>query len=483
MTIQINYKNKALYNVSSNLVLFVDEKFNIKGLKKHISNSEFLYISELLKTNNFKKDLLFFEINSKKTIFLVSIKKNLKPSDAESLGAKFHGYLNYEKKKDYFINSDTINSKIENFLGYFLHGLKLKSYEFNKYKTKVDFKHKKVALISSNVSLENIQELKSLVSSVFQTRDWVNEPVNKLTTNQYIKEIKSLKSLGVSVEVFRKSKLEALNMGGILGVNQGSHDEAALVKSEWKPKKSKNQKPIVLVGKGVLFDTGGINIKTGAFMNDMKADMGGASTVLGVLKLIATQELPVHVIVLTPITENRINGKELVPGDVIKMHSGKTVEVLNTDAEGRLILADALTFAKKFNPLLVIDAATLTGSAYRITGNHGAVIMGTDHKNIKALKKAGEDVYERLIELPMWEEFEETLKSSVADITNLGSSEGQAICAGFFLRNFIDYPWIHLDIAGAAFRNSESSYLPKGGTGFGVRLLYQFFKNKFAVGL
>ena len=136
MTIQINYKNKALYNVSSNLVLFVDEKFNINGLKKHISNSEFLYISDLLKTNNFKKDLLFFEINSKKTIFLVSIKKNLKPSDAESLGAKFHGYLNYEKKKDYFINSDTINSKIENFLGYFLHGLKLKSYEFNIYKSK-----------------------------------------------------------------------------------------------------------------------------------------------------------------------------------------------------------------------------------------------------------------------------------------------------------------------------------------------------------
>ena len=136
MTIQINYKNKALYNVSSNLVLFVDEKFNINGLKKHISNSEFLYISDLLKTNNFKKDLLFFEINSKKTIFLVSIKKNLKPSDAESLGAKFHGYLNYEKTKDYFINSDTINSKIENFLGYFLHGLKLKSYEFNIYKSK-----------------------------------------------------------------------------------------------------------------------------------------------------------------------------------------------------------------------------------------------------------------------------------------------------------------------------------------------------------
>jgi leucyl aminopeptidase len=240
-------------------------------------------------------------------------------------------------------------------------------------------------------------------------------------------------------------------------------------------KKSKNQKPIVLIGKGVLFDTGGINIKTGDFMTDMKADMGGASAVLGTLKTIASQDLPIHVIVLTPITENRINGKELVPGDIIKMLSGKTVEVLNTDAEGRLILADSLTFAKGLNPLLVIDTATLTGSAYRITGNHGAVIMGTDEKNIKALKKAGEEVYERLVELPMWEEFEETLASNVADITNLGSSEGQAVCAGFFLKKFIDYPWIHIDIAGPAFRNKEHFYIPKGGTGFGVRLLYQFF--------
>ena len=448
-----------------NKIIIVDSK---KVLKSKLNDKEYKVAIAKLKTD-YLVDISV--LDEQKYVALLNVKHQEKN---RKLGAELVDKFSERT----FLYDCSNNSKG---ISSFLEGMMLKDYAFNKYKTKADFKHKKVILISSNVSLGNIQELKSLVSSVFQTRDWVNEPVNKLTTNQYIKEIKSLKSLGVSVEVFRKSKLEALNMGGILGVNQGSHDEAALVKSEWKPKKSKNQKPIVLVGKGVLFDTGGINIKTGNFMNDMKADMGGASTVLGVLKLIATQELPVHVIVLTPITENRINGKELVPGDVIKMHSGKTVEVLNTDAEGRLILADALTFAQKFNPLLVIDAATLTGSAYRITANHGAVIMGTDEKNIKALKKAGEDVYERLIELPMWEEFEEALKSSIADITNLGSSEGQAVCAGFFLKNFIDYPWIHLDIAGPAFRNTESCYLPKGGTGFGVRLLYQFFKNKFVL--
>ena len=172
MSLHINYNNVGSKKVSSNLILFVDEKFNINGLKKHISNSEFLYISDLLKTNNFKKDLLFFEINSKKTIFLVSIKKNLKPSDAESLGAKFHGYLNYEKKKDYFINSDTINSKIENFLGYFLHGLKLKSYEFNIYKSKKKKNSVSINVIGSKNKISSQSQLKfnALEEGVYLTR-------------------------------------------------------------------------------------------------------------------------------------------------------------------------------------------------------------------------------------------------------------------------------------------------------------------------
>ena len=161
------------------------------------------------------------------------------------------------------------------------------------------------------------------------------------------------------------------------------------------------------------------------------------------------------------------------------MHSGKTVEVLNTDAEGRLVLADALSFAKKFNPELVIDVATLTGSAFRLTGHNGAVVMGTSDKNIHQLKKSSETTFERIIELPMWEEFEDTLKSNIADLNNLGSGEGQAVCAGFFLKNFVDYPWIHLDIAGPAFIPSDKDYHKKGGTGFGVRLLYQFLKDKF----
>ena len=361
----------------------------------------------------------------------------------------------------------------------FLEGVLLNNYSFLKYKTDCNLDFVSINVISTEIKSTDLAQLENVIESVNSARDWVNEPVNQLTTDNYLSQIKQLSKTGVEVDIFRKSKLESLNMGGILGVNKGSNEEPALAKLEWKPKGYHNDKPIVLIGKGILFDTGGINIKTGNFMTDMKADMGGSATVVATIKAIARNKLPLHVIVLTPITENRINGNELVPGDVITMHNGKTVEVLNTDAEGRLVLADALSFAKKFNPELVIDVATLTGSAFRLTGHNGAVVMGTSDKNIHQLKKSSATTFERIIELPMWEEFEDTLKSNVADLNNLGSGEGQAVCAGFFLKNFVDYPWIHLDIAGPAFIPSDKDYHKKGGTGFGVRLLYQFLKDKF----
>lgn len=361
----------------------------------------------------------------------------------------------------------------------FLEGVLLNDYSFSKYKSDYNSDSASINVVSTEIKATDLAQLENVIESVNSARDWVNEPVNQLTTDNYLSQINQLSKIGVEVDVFRKSKLESLNMGGILGVNKGSNEEPALAKLEWKPKGYNNDKPIVLIGKGILFDTGGINIKTGNFMTDMKADMGGSATVVATIKAIAKNKLPLHVIVLTPITENRINGNELVPGDVITMHSGKTVEVLNTDAEGRLVLADALSFAKKFNPELVIDVATLTGSAFRLTGHNGAVVMGTSDKNIYQLKKSSETTFERIIELPMWEEFEDTLKSNIADLNNLGSGEGQAVCAGFFLKNFVDYPWIHLDIAGPAFIPSDKDYHKKGGTGFGVRLLYQFLKDKF----
>jgi len=223
MTIQINYKNNSLKKVFSNLILFVDDKFNISGLKKHITSSEFLYISDLLKNSDFKKDLLVFEINSKKTIFLVSIKKNIKASDVENLGAKFHSYINYDKKNDYFVNSDTINSKIKNFVGYFLHGIKLKSYEFNIYKSKKNKKLVSINIIGNKNKISSQDQLrfKALEEGTFFARDLVSEPGNILHPDEYAKRINSLKKFGLKINIYDEKKLKKLGMNALLGVGQG----------------------------------------------------------------------------------------------------------------------------------------------------------------------------------------------------------------------------------------------------------------------
>lgn len=441
-----------------------------EDLKTLLSKEEFKFLSKELENEESTVDLSKFG----KSVFAIQVGKN--GSATQEALRKEASKIIKKLKGDVQVIENTVNAPSTLAL---VEGLLLANYAFDGYQSK---KHKGVEsleIIGSKVKAKDINSLNNLISAVVQARDWVNEPVNKLTTDTYIQDIESLKEFGATVEVFRKSKIQSLNMGGVLAVNQGSLEEPAFAVVEWKPKNAKNKKPVVLVGKGILFDTGGINIKTGDFMTDMKADMGGSAAVLGATKAVASNQLPIHLITLVPITENRINGKEIVPGDIITMHNGKTVEVLNTDAEGRLVLGDALSFAKKMKPLLVIDAATLTGSAFRTSSHHGGIVMGNNSEGIQAMQSAGEKVYERLIELPMWEEFEDSLKSNVADLNNLGAGPGQAVCAGFFLKNFVDYPWIHLDIAGPAFIPSNMTYRKKGGTGFGVRLLYQFLKDKF----
>jgi leucyl aminopeptidase len=249
MAVQINYKSNTLKNYLLNLVLFVDEKFNISGLKKHISNSEFSYISDLLKTSDLKKDLLFFEVNSKKTIFLVSIKKDIKTSDVENLGAKFHSYINYDKKNDYLVNSDTINSKIKNFIGYFLHGIKLKSYEFNIYKSK---KNKKLVSINvkgnkNKISTKDQIRFKALEEGTFFARDLVSEPGNILHPDEYAKRINSLKKFGLKINIYDEKKLKKFGMNALLGVGQGSIRGSYLVTMEWNGTKD-NSRPLAFIG-------------------------------------------------------------------------------------------------------------------------------------------------------------------------------------------------------------------------------------------
>jgi leucyl aminopeptidase len=287
------------------------------------------------------------------------------------------------------------------------------------------------------------------------------------------------KESGFRTEILTKKKIESLKMGGLLSVNKGSVDPPTFTIIEWKPAKAVNKKPYVLVGKGLVFDTGGMNIKTGPHMGEMKSDMAGGAAVASAIYAVAKAKLPVYVVGLIPATDNRPSGNAYVPGDVIKMYNGTTVEVLNTDAEGRMILADALSYAIKYSPELVIDIATLTGAASMAIGKYGIVGMGSkSEKEMEKLKISGENVCERIVEFPFWEEYGELIKSEVADIKNIGGKDSGAITAGKFLEKFTDYPWIHLDIAGPAFVDAKYNYRGNGGTGVCVRLLFDFFKNK-----
>ena len=362
----------------------------------------------------------------------------------------------------------------------FVEGLALSNYQFLKY-----FKDKKKHSLKSiglhfDGSEQDIQHLQSVVQGTYVARDLVNEPFSYLTAPQYSKDIEALgKTSGFSVEVFHKSKIEALKMGGLLAVNKGSIDPPTFNIMEWKPKGATNNKPIILVGKGIVYDTGGLSLKpTPNSMDIMKCDMGGSAAVVGTMYAIAKAKLNVYVVGLVPATDNRPSGNAYAPGDVITMHDGSTVEVLNTDAEGRLILADALSYAKKYKPEIVIDLATLTGAAARAIGKQGIVAMGNDQQTLSELKESGYRVHERLAEFPFWEEFKEDLKSTIADLKNLGGAEAGAITAGKFLEHFTDYPYTHLDIAGPAFTQSSFNYRGKGGTGVGVRLLFDFLKTK-----
>lgn len=366
---------------------------------------------------------------------------------------------------------------------YLAEGLLLANYKFTKYITdaeRVENCFNQLDIYCNDASEEDVEELRIITEAVYITRDMVNEPVQYLTAEQFAKEFKNLGvEAGFKVDVFNKKKIEALKMGGLLAVNRGSIDPPTFTIMEWKPKNAVNKQPFIFVGKGVVYDTGGLSLKPSAFMDTMKCDMAGGAAVAGAIYAIAKAKLPVYVISIVPATDNRPDGNAYTPGDVITMFDGTTVEVLNTDAEGRMIIADALSYAKKYKPEMVIDMATLTGSAARAIGSNALVAMQSKcETGFAELQKAGFRVHERLVEFPLWDEYKKMIKSEIADIKNIGGADAGAITAGKFLEHFTDYPYIHLDIAGPAFISKKDSYKTFGGTGVGVRLLYDFIKSK-----
>ncbi len=364
----------------------------------------------------------------------------------------------------------------------FTEGMALGNYQFHKYRKDQKEKESTLAeieIVCPGLEKKDLEELFFLTKAVYACRSLINEPLSMLDAGKLAMEFEYMSAeAGIKIEVLNKQKIEALKMGGLLAVNLGSIDPPTFSIMEYKPKGAVNKKPIVFVGKGVVYDTGGMSLKPTNSMDTMKSDMSGAAAVASALYAIALAKLPVYVVALVPATDNRPDGNAYVPGDIITMMDGTSVEVLNTDAEGRLILADALTYAKKYEPLLVIDMATLTGSAEATLGQIGIAGMHKDAGNyFPQLLASGYRVNERIAEFPFWDDYAEMLKSEIADLKNIGGRFAGAITAGKFLQHFTDYPWIHLDIAGPSFLEKRDSYRTPGGTGVGVRLLYDFVKG------
>ncbi|MBQ4010819.1 MAG: leucyl aminopeptidase family protein, partial [Bacteroidales bacterium] len=358
----------------------------------------------------------------------------------------------------------------------FAEGVELANYRFNKYLSE----KKKVSLVEVNVCGDvcekEIARLNSLVKGVFIARDIVNEPLSYMTAKKLAETIEEVgKSCGFKTEILDKKQIESLKMGGLLAVNRGSVEPPTFSILKWEPENAINEHPYILVGKGLVFDTGGYDLKPSSSMDTMKSDKSGGAAVVGTIAALAMAKVPVKVYGLVPATENRIGATAYVPEDIITMYDGTTVEIANTDAEGRLILADALSYAKKYNPELVIDMATLTGAAIVAVGDKNTAVLGTSPDDIAKMKECGFNVWERLIELPLWDDFAEQLDSPIADMKNCGKRSGGTITAAMFLKHFTDYKWIHLDIAGPAFTEKKDSYRGNGGTSVPTRLLFRYF--------
>ncbi len=420
---------------------------------------------------DFKKEKVQFLKSANGYTFVINTKKQ---SIQDLRVHAFTCHQSIKNEKEITLVGDTKENTLA-----FLEGFLLSNYQFLKY-----FKEKKINKIEKiniigNVSKQDLEELQNLVKAVFWARDMVNEPVSYLDAIKIAEEIQAKGKEGnYKVEVFEQAKIESLKMGGLIAVNLGSETPATFTKIEYKPKNAINKKPYILVGKGIVYDTGGLSLKpTANSMDFMKCDMGGAACMAGAIHAIALNKLPVHIIGLIPATDNRPGKNAYAPGDVITMFDGTTVEVLNTDAEGRMVLADAIAYANKFKPELIIDAATLTGAAVRAVGVKTAVFMGNaEEKYMNQLEEAGQKMHDRVVRFPFWDEWKEEIKSDIADIKNLGGPNAGMITAGKFLEHFTKFPYIHIDLS-SAYLHTTNNYNGKGGTGAGVRLLYQFFKD------
>ena len=477
MKLKLEFVNKPPKVAKHSEVILLKEKSS----KNKIFNSfdKNIFSDKLFLEKNF----IIKNSNNLNYIFVNCSKSNTS-LDFEKLGSELYIFLKNNKIENSFVNINL--SKITKIhLERFLHGAQLKSYNFDIYKTdkstnpNINFyivgnSFKKTSLLRN--------KLNALLQGVILTRDLVSEPGNVLHPDEYARRITKLKKFGLKINVYDQKKLKKLGMNALLGVGQGSIRGSYLVTMEWNGAKNKS-KPLAFVGKGVCFDTGGYSLKPAKFMEDMTYDMAGSATVVGLMKTLALRKSKINAVGVVGLVENMVSGNAQRPGDIVKSYSGKTIEVLNTDAEGRLVLADALTFTEeKFKPQLIVDLATLTGAIIVSLGSEYAGLFSNNDKLSKQLIDAGKSVEEKLWRMPLNENFDKLINSKNADMQNINYVGGAgSTTAAQFLQRFIinKTPWAHLDIAGMAFSKYGGALNSGGATGYGVRLLNRLIEDNY----
>ena len=475
-------KNIKLSKLSGTIVFFANKKFEIKNTASLLNQSENNLIKRNLNNNKKKKEIFSFDISHNQKIIVFSSKDS--KNYFEKSGAKLYEFLKKENLNKVHLFGDTIeNSEVNKSLHELVHGMKLKSYSFNKYLTKKNSEILNLSIITKkNVDIKLINHFKAIENGVNFTKDLVSEPGNILHPDEYAKRLIKLNKIGLKVTVYNTNKLKKMKCNALLGVGQGSSRGSYIVTMEWRGNK-KQKKPLAFVGKGVCFDTGGISLKPARFMEDMTYDMAGSAVVVGLLKSLALRKAKVNAVGVVGLVENMVSGNAQRPGDIVKSYSGKTIEVLNTDAEGRLVLADAITFTeKKFKPNLIIDLATLTGAIVVALGSEYAGLFSNNDKLSKQLFDAGDKVEEKVWRLPLHKNYDKLMNSKNADMQNINYVGGAgSTTAAQFLQRFIinKTPWAHLDIAGMAFSKYAGSLNSSGATGYGVRLLDKFVEDNY----
>jgi leucyl aminopeptidase len=477
------------------LVLLVSSGPKLAGAASAVNEKAQGYIAKAIKTARFEAgreqvlDLLVPGGGNLRRVILAGLgdEAKLQPRDLEYVGGAICGALQSAKIEEAAIAADGIGlDSLPPGEGAALlaSGLRLRQYAFTKYKSKKPDEKPPVRAVSIHTAQaaaaeERYRSYGAVAEGVHLARDFVNEPANVLNPAEFARRASEIRKLGVKVEILTPKEMKELGMGALLGVAQGSANEPRLVVMRWTGKKG--EPPVAFIGKGVTFDTGGISMKPAAGMEDMKGDMGGAACVAGLMHALAARKARVNAVGVIALVENMPSGNAQRPGDVVTSMSGKTIAVLNTDAEGRLILADALWYAqKRFKPRFMIDLATLTGAILIALGKEHAGLFSNNDELADRLLKSGADTGEKLWRMPLAGEYDRLIDSDIADVKNIGGRNAGSITAAQFLQRFVnDVPWAHIDVAGTAMDSNRNAINQSWGSGWGVRLLNRLLAEHY----